>query len=132
MYDIVACPKTSGGVTSGGDTGEARILGNGWESAQNQAKVDVTYVTYYEQEFLKKVIYICKENTDKVKDIYSECEMHDWWLTLVAAFCGKIVYIDEPLHLYRQHTNNTIGARRDKNIIQTYFTRMKKLFKFIH
>ena len=71
MYDIVACPKTSGGVTSGGDTGEARILGNGWESAQNQAKVDVTYVTYYEQEFLKKVIYICKENTDKVKDIYA-------------------------------------------------------------
>lgn len=67
---------------------------------------------------------------DKVKDIYSECEMHDWWLTLVAAFCGKIVYIDEPLHLYRQHTNNTIGAKRDKNIVQTYFTRMKKIFKF--
>ncbi len=71
MYDIVACPKTSGGVTSGGDTGEARILGNGWESAQNQAKVDVTYVTYYEQEFLKKVIDICKKNTKTIKEIYA-------------------------------------------------------------
>lgn len=67
---------------------------------------------------------------NKVKDIYSESEMHDWWLTLVAAFCGKIVYIDEPLHLYRQHTNNTIGAKKDKNIIQRYLIRVKKLFKF--
>ena len=56
--------------------------------------------------------------------------MHDWWLTLVAAFCGKIVYIDEALHLYRQHTNNTIGAKKDKNIFQRYFVRIKKLFKF--
>lgn len=71
MYDIVATPRSSGGVTSGGDTGEARILGNGWESAQNQAKVDVTYVSKYERELLKKVIDICKENTTKVKDVYA-------------------------------------------------------------
>lgn len=68
MYDIVACPKTSGGVTSGGDTGQARILGNGWESAQNQATVDITFVLRYEYELLKKMIRICKE-TDKIKDI---------------------------------------------------------------
>lgn len=67
---------------------------------------------------------------DKVKDIYSETEMHDWWLTLVAAFCGKIVYIDEPLHLYRQHTNNTIGAKKDKNILERYWIRIEKLFEF--
>lgn len=71
MYDIVATPRSSGGVTSGGDTGEARILGNGWESAQNQAKVDVTYVSKFERELLKKVIEVCKKNTTKVKDIYA-------------------------------------------------------------
>ena len=70
MYDIVACPKTSGGVTSGGDTGQARILGNGWESAQNQATVDISYVLQYEYELLKKIIYICKEPEEKyIKDI---------------------------------------------------------------
>lgn len=61
MYDIVACPKTSGGVTSGGDTGQARILGNGWESAQNQAQVDISYVLQYERELLRKILYVCKE-----------------------------------------------------------------------
>lgn len=71
-----------------------------------------------------------KKLRDKAKDIYSETEMHDWWVTLVAAFGGKIVYVDEPLHLYRQHSNNTVGAKKDKNIIQRYLIRIKKLFKF--
>ena len=61
MYDITACPKTSGGVTSGGDTGQARILGNGWESAQNQAQVDTSYLLQFERELLRKILYICKE-----------------------------------------------------------------------
>ena len=69
MYDIVAAPKTSGGVTSGGDTGQARILGNGWESAQNQATVDISYEIKYEYELLKKIINICKENASKITDI---------------------------------------------------------------
>ena len=69
MYDIVACPKTSGGVTSGGDTGQARILGNGWESAQNQAQVDISYVIQYEYELLKKIIKICKENASKIENV---------------------------------------------------------------
>jgi len=36
--------------------------------------------------------------------------MHDWWLALVAAAVGKIVYIDRPMVLYRQHASNMIGA----------------------
>lgn len=71
-----------------------------------------------------------KKLKDKVENIYVESEMHDWWLTLVAAMCGKIIYIDEPLHLYRQHSNNTIGASKDKNVLQRYLVRIKKMFKF--
>ena len=37
--------------------------------------------------------------------------MHDWWLATVAARFGRIVYIDEPLGIYRQHGNNTVGAK---------------------
>lgn len=36
--------------------------------------------------------------------------MHDWWICIVAASCGKLVYVDRPTVLYRQHGNNEIGA----------------------
>ncbi len=37
--------------------------------------------------------------------------MHDWWLAVVAARFGKIIYIDEPLGVYRQHGENAVGAK---------------------
>lgn len=37
--------------------------------------------------------------------------MHDWYLALVAAALGKLVYIDQPTQLYRQHSKNVLGAR---------------------
>lgn len=52
----------------------------------------------------------------KVRDIflktndYDEIEMHDWWIALIAAMFGKVIFIDEKLVLYRQHGNNTVGA----------------------
>ena len=63
MYDINSVPQASGNVTSGGDTGQARLLGNGWESAENQAQVDQTYLTRFERELIKYMIWICK-NTE--------------------------------------------------------------------
>ena len=37
--------------------------------------------------------------------------MHDWWLAATAARFGRIVYIDEPLGVYRQHGGNAVGAK---------------------
>lgn len=37
--------------------------------------------------------------------------MHDWWLILVAKLNGEVVFIDEPLIDYRQHSNNSLGAK---------------------
>lgn len=61
LYDICATPQSSGNVTSGGDTGQARILGNGWESAQNQANVDQTYLLQFERKLCRNIISICKK-----------------------------------------------------------------------
>lgn len=37
--------------------------------------------------------------------------MHDWWVALVAAAFGQVIFLDQALIHYRQHENNTIGAK---------------------
>jgi len=41
----------------------------------------------------------------------NEAIMHDWWLALVAAATGNILYVPKSLVLYRQHERNAIGVR---------------------
>ena len=38
--------------------------------------------------------------------------MHDWWISLNAAHFGVVDYIAYPTILYRQHSNNVIGAEK--------------------
>lgn len=40
-----------------------------------------------------------------------ELLMHDWYLALIAAAMGNLVYIDRATELYRQHDSNVLGAR---------------------
>lgn len=53
----------------------------------------------------------------KCRNIAIECKdrgqiiMHDWWCALIASYCGKIGYINEALILYRQHGDNSVGAK---------------------
>ncbi len=37
--------------------------------------------------------------------------MHDWWIALIAACRGHILFIPEAKVLYRQHTSNVLGAK---------------------
>lgn len=37
--------------------------------------------------------------------------MHDWYLALLASAFGRLVFIDQPGELYRQHADNVLGAR---------------------
>ena len=56
--------------------------------------------------------------------------MHDWWLALVAAAFGKVVYLDKALIHYRQHGSNTIGAKEHKQAIASqpgFWTRLLHL-----
>jgi len=54
---------------------------------------------------------INKPLKDLIIPIPTQAIMHDWWIALTAANFGKIAYITEPTVLYRQHQQNTVGAR---------------------
>jgi len=42
--------------------------------------------------------------------------MHDWWAALVAAAFGKIGSVRQRTVLYRQHTENDIGAKKARSV----------------
>lgn len=42
--------------------------------------------------------------------------MHDWWLALIASALGTIGFLDEATIDYRQHGNNTVGAKDTKSM----------------
>ena len=46
---------------------------------------------------------------DKLDKDPDESFAHDWWVAISAALLGKIYFINEPLHKYRQHSNNAVG-----------------------
>lgn len=57
--------------------------------------------------------------------------MHDWWLVLVANYCGQVSLIPQPLIKYRQHQHNSIGANKvSKWQLITQFN--QHLHKFKH
>lgn len=45
------------------------------------------------------------------KKIPEELIMHDWWIALLAAACGRAGYLPEATIDYRQHGNNAVGAK---------------------
>ena len=60
-YDIAGVPLASGQVTSGGDTGQARLLGGGWNNAYTMANNDITSLKGFDYEELKLILLICKQ-----------------------------------------------------------------------
>jgi len=48
---------------------------------------------------------------ERCTPVPAESIMHDWWISLVASAFGRRQYLQEALVNYRQHGNNTIGAK---------------------
>lgn len=55
-------------------------------------------------------------------------KMHDWWLVLAALMAGmELVYVHKPLALYRQHSQNAIGAK-DLSTVDRIIFNVKRIF----
>ncbi|NRF31296.1 glycosyltransferase family 2 protein [Vibrio coralliilyticus] len=48
----------------------------------------------------------------KLFPIPREALMHDWWLAVNVSHYGVIAYIDMPTIYYRQHSRNSVGAKK--------------------
>ncbi len=57
-------------------------------------------------------ILINRAFVDLCGTIPPQAVMHDHWLSLIGATMGKIVYLDVPTLLYRQHDKNYYGASK--------------------
>ena len=42
---------------------------------------------------------------------WSDVVMHDWWTCMIASCFGVVDYLPAPTILYRQHSDNTLGAK---------------------
>ena len=60
-YDIAGVPLASGAVTSGGDTGQARLLGGGWNNAYIIINKDINSLLRYDYEELELILLLCKQ-----------------------------------------------------------------------
>lgn len=69
-YDIAGVPLASGTVTSGGDTGQARLLGGGWNNAYVIIKKDIVSLLKGDYAVLKSFLKICQLVPDcPIKDL---------------------------------------------------------------
>lgn len=46
---------------------------------------------------------------EKVSFLPEQARFHDWWLALIAAAYGEVIYLPKATMLYRQHGNNVVG-----------------------
>lgn len=63
-YNLVGVPLATTQSTSGGDTGQARLLGGGWTRADIVAQQDERSITRGERELLNIVLKICNSYPD--------------------------------------------------------------------
>lgn len=76
MLTILGIPRLND-KASGGDTGQARLLGEGWTMAYQRAKQDDLNFKKAERIFLKAILNICKDDVRNVEDKIKNLKISD-------------------------------------------------------
>ena len=59
---------------------------------------------------------INRKLAEQVNPLPAGVIMHDWWIALLAACAGRLLWIPEPLVKYRQHSANVLGAQSVEHV----------------
>lgn len=82
----------------------------------SRKKIDYEFVSYlFSNNVTGCTSLFKKELLPFILPIPQGLPFHDWWFALQAVCNGNIVYLDQPLTLYRQHESNQIGASLPAN-----------------
>lgn len=61
---------------------------------------------------------LLKEKLCLQKLNFKQIKMHDWWLAICASYFGKVLYLNTPTVLYRQHESNVLGSNNRISVSQ--------------
>lgn len=76
MLTIIGVPRLND-KPSGGDTGQARLLGEGWTMADERAKQDELSFKKPERQFLKLILSICSEKLKGTEEKLQNLKISD-------------------------------------------------------
>lgn len=101
-----------------------------YRSFMKRSRLNANYADNIYKLAINNVVTGCTMIFNKqVKEISfpisEKAVMHDWWLALNTALKGKIIFYPHSTILYRQHLNNTCGAKIIN--INYYLTRFKNI-----
>lgn len=92
---------------------ELRLIDNSMFRYQYLNKSPSLYNLISQNSITGCVLAVNKSLLKLAKDSSIEHSiMHDWYLALIALGFGKLIFIDKPTILYRQHNNNEVGAKK--------------------
>ncbi|MBR5473244.1 MAG: glycosyltransferase family 2 protein [Clostridia bacterium] len=96
---------------------DLKVISNSFFDFQKLNQNDITLPKILVQNYVTGcTVMVNRALKQKCGSIPNDCIMHDWWLALVAVLFGKLVCIDEPTMLYRQHSDNQVGAKASYGI----------------
>ncbi|MCH5252719.1 MAG: glycosyltransferase [Lachnospiraceae bacterium] len=72
-------------------------------------KVDTAHL-FMENKCIGCTVMVNGQIRSFLQKIPEEIRVHDWWLALICSHFGKVVYVNKPTLLYRQHSGNIIGG----------------------
>lgn len=72
-------------------------------------KLDLSHMLM-ENKVIGCTMMFNKAVKNKITKLPNDIKMHDWWIALIGAAFGKIVYSKRKTVLYRQHNENVIGV----------------------
>lgn len=96
---------------------DLNVISDSFFEFQKLIQADITLPKLLVQNYVTGcTVMINRALKEKCGVIPDGCIMHDWWLALVSVLFGKLVCVSEPTMLYRQHSDNQVGAKASYGI----------------